>query len=182
MSRQLWTWVSAIFLAAWGCAGRPSAESALAQGNALLDGGEFAAAIPFYDEALSLEPRLVQAFNNRGLARAGLGDWEGAVQDYTAGIEIRADLPELHYNRGVARFRKGDLGEAVADLTQAIRLDPSYARAYAARGLVFSAGGDVATAQADLQKALELGSPEWRDRPLIEAELEKLVRKGQPRK
>ena len=46
-----------------------------------------------------------QAYNNRGIEKAELGDYAGAIADYTKAIKINPEHAKAYYNRGVA-FRK----------------------------------------------------------------------------
>jgi tetratricopeptide (TPR) repeat protein len=152
----------------------PTAEESFLRGNLLLDSGDPRGAIDEYTAALELNPRLAQAYNNRGLSHAALREYDAAVADYDACLALPNPLSEAFYNRGVARFRLGRKGDAVIDFTEALRLNPQYVRALAGRGLVFAAGGARDPALADFRKALELAPRDWPDRKSIEAEVARL--------
>jgi regulator of sirC expression with transglutaminase-like and TPR domain len=68
------------------------------------------------DHAIRLNPAYVEAFTNRGLARAPQGDINGALEDYDAAIELRPADPYAHFNRAGIRARRGDHSGAIADL------------------------------------------------------------------
>jgi tetratricopeptide (TPR) repeat protein len=161
-----------LFLSA--CQEIPTAEESFVRGNILLDAGDPRGAIQAYTDALEKSPRLAQAYNNRGLARAAINEYNLALADYDDCLSLPEPFAEAYYNRGVARFRLGRKGEAVVDFTEALKLNPQYVRALAGRGLVFSAGGDRDAALADFRKVLELAPRDWVDRKSIEAEVARL--------
>ena len=71
-----------------------------------------------------MEPDYAEAWNNRGVARAPLGDVAGAIADYNQAINLKPDLAEAWSNRGNARVRQADFIAAIADYDQAISLNP----------------------------------------------------------
>ncbi len=76
------------------------------------------------DAAIRLDPDFAQAYNNRGLARQGLGDLSGAIDDFSAALEHHGQLSEAYNNRGALRMQLGQSQEALADLNEAVRLAP----------------------------------------------------------
>ena len=114
-----------------------------------------------FESVIRHEPRMPEAWNNRGVARARLGDLEGAVLDYTQAIQLAPDDPELYFNRANAYAAAGKLIAAVGDFSTAARLKPDYAQAFFNRGSVRAAAGDVTGALADWQFATEVERDPW---------------------
>lgn len=93
-----------------------------AQGVALQE------AISDYDNALTLNPRLVYAWFNKGNIYYGAGDFTSAIQCYSDALKIDPDFGEAYFNRGLSYLRAGNRSQAFADLSRAGELGvlPSY--------------------------------------------------------
>src|ERR1043166_4288199 len=88
------------------------AEDALNNGLKLHESGKFKEAIPEYDRAIQANPKLTEAYFNRGNAHYDLGENQQAVQDYSQVIRLNPKDAEAYFNRGNAyrRLKKNDLG------------------------------------------------------------------------
>jgi tetratricopeptide (TPR) repeat protein len=112
--------------------------------------------IEFLTQTLKLNPKLAEAYNNRGNAYSDKGDPDPAIADYNKAIELNPKYAEAYYNRGTAYRKKGDPDRAIADYTKAIELNPKYAEAYYNRGTAYTHKKDYDRAIADCNKAIEL--------------------------
>ncbi len=85
-------------------------------------------AISDYDNALSLNPRLVYAWFNKGNIYYGAGDFTSAIQCYSDALKIDPEFGEAYFNRGLSYLRAGNRNQAFADLSRAGELGvlPSY--------------------------------------------------------
>ena len=116
------------------------------QGGDLADLDE---AISLYSQVLDIEPRSVDAYNNRAVAyldRGRDGDVDRAVADLTRAVAIRPGRAATYLNRAVAfmdRGRDGDLDQAVADLSEALAIDSKYTHAYVNRAVAYVDRGGV---------------------------------------
>lgn len=81
-----------------------------------------------YDKALSINPRLVYAWFNKGNIYYSLGDYTSALQCYSEAITINPAFGEAYYNRGLAYLQTGNKRQAFVDLSKAGELGviPSY--------------------------------------------------------
>jgi tetratricopeptide (TPR) repeat protein len=105
---------------------RNSAAMALAdRASALMQQGDYDAAIEDCTKAIEIDPQLDIAYLNRGTARLHKGDEAGALADYNKGIEIRPNSPVLHLQRGSLLLKQGKRAEAQQDFDEAIKLLPS---------------------------------------------------------
>ena len=134
------------------------AAEAVKQGDLLLKKDDFDGAISAYAAAIRLDPKLAEAYYNRGLAYEKKGEQAKAEGDFAQakklGYKTRekkgyppypGDYDSLfpnstqairpgvkcggHYDRGGASLRKGDLDKAFADFAEAFRLNPKRAEA-----------------------------------------------------
>src|SRR5262245_26303261 len=74
--------------------------------------GDYAAALKDYDQALSLNPALVEALNNRAMALLELGRVGPAIEAAQKVVQQKPNFGEGHYNLGLALERKGDWASA----------------------------------------------------------------------
>ncbi len=81
-------------------------------------------AVEDYTRALELDPQYTRAYNNRGNARASLGEEEKALQDYDTALEMDPELSLAYFNRGLLHYRVGDYQQAIADLERYLELVP----------------------------------------------------------
>ena len=104
------------------------AKVRLNAGRKLTRAKDFAAAIAEYDAALALDPKLAQAWSERGYAKLLAGDLDAAKDDlehalpFDEGNNYRASV---HYNLGLVAEKKGDLATAKAEFSESIDMRPN---------------------------------------------------------
>lgn len=123
--------------------------------------GYYASARDAFDSAVRKNPRNATYVNNRGVAKARLGDLDGAVLDYTRAMQLAPTDAETVFNRGNAYAAAGNLPAAINDFTTAVTLSPGYTHAYFNRGTVRAAAGDVTGAVNDWQWAVDVERDPW---------------------
>merc|ERR1719421_750289 len=107
---------------------------------------EFEEAMTDYDEAIKLNPKLVEAYQNRSVLKEKNNDTEGAQQDSDEAVRLQAETsPSIQrLVIGRAKIQNGDWDGALADFNKAIELDPSNAEAYNDRGYLMAQKADKA--------------------------------------
>lgn len=120
------------------------------------DSVELVVAIAEYDRAIRLKSDNADAYVNRGLLKAKLGQYSGAITDYNRAISLKPDYADGYYYRAKAKHDLGEFSRAVADYNKVIRLKPDYAAAYNSRGKANADLGEHAAAIADYDKAIRL--------------------------
>ena len=123
--------------------------------SCLQAGGEPGQARDIYDELLD-EREESALFNNRGAARAALGDVDGAIEDYSRAVELDPLLAQAYSNRGNALTKQGRYQEAIDDYDQALNLAGDVAAIYCNRGLTRRLLGDLDGSLKDLEVAISL--------------------------
>src|SRR6266536_2755672 len=151
----------------------PQARKYVKQGIEPFSKGDIAGAIVEYDRAITIDPKLADAYLNRGKARRAGGDLDGAITDYEIACELNPqlaennhDITEAYLNRGYIRSNKLDLDGALTDFDRAIKLNPNDAEAYFKRGRAFLIDGNAKFAIADFDKSISLNDRN----PLVYAE------------
>ena len=109
-----------------------------------------------YDKALRINPNNAKICNNRGLAKAALGDRQAAIADFDRALEINPNNVAAYNNRGAEKAALGDRQAAIADFDKALEINPNNAAVYYNRGLSKAALGDRQAAIADFDRALEI--------------------------
>jgi tetratricopeptide (TPR) repeat protein len=155
------------FAAAWSAvAAAKGRRLVLAAGGAaaciLLAGLTFARCGVFRDSAALWNDVIAKhsasaiAYNNRGNARADLGDREGAERDYREAIRLDPDYALARYNEAYLAGEMGDFARAAAGLTRVIELAPDMAQARLHRGLAYLELRRARDAVADFDRAIVL--------------------------
>ncbi|MYG06771.1 tetratricopeptide repeat protein [Candidatus Poribacteria bacterium] len=128
----------------------------LQQGNFLMMVKQMDQAIAAYSRAIELNPKLAEAYNNRGATYGAKGELDCAIADCNKAIELNPKLADAYYKRGIAHLGKGEFDRALADYSKAIELDPGLAKAYNDLGAVYAKKGELHSAIVNFTKAIEL--------------------------
>lgn len=118
--------------------GRMNAEEFFHQGVDKVERGNYQEAIQNFNQALQINPNLIEGYCNRGLVRIVLRDYQGAIADFNQALRLNPDHADAYNKRGNACAEMGDIQRAMTDFDQALRLKPNYAEAYYNRGLARS--------------------------------------------
>jgi tetratricopeptide (TPR) repeat protein len=152
---------------------RDSARKHVRRGIERFGKNDIVGAINEYDQAIRIDPKLAEAYFNRGKAKRAGGDLDGAIADYETMAEIdqslafnNHDITQAYLNRGYIRSNHMDLDGALADFDNAIKFDPNDADAYFKRGRAFLIVGNAKFAIADFDKSIAIDDRN----PLVYAE------------
>jgi len=114
-------------------------------------------ALNHYEEAIQLNPALLQAHNNLANLYDRLGRFQEALAQYQQALQLKPMSPLVHANLGRLLARLGSLDDAVHHYHEAVRLDPGDPRFHYELGKLLLRRGQAAEAVAQLQQALKLG-------------------------
>ena len=114
-----------------------NAEVANALGLALLYKRDYKNSTKLFTEAIGLDPELIEAYNNRGVAAMEVGHFEEAEPDFQAVLARpkTAEHVNARFNLGLLRTRQLRWAEAERELTTVLVEDPGYLKAARERGL-----------------------------------------------
>lgn len=106
---------------------REESESYLRQGDFHAGAQNYDHAIAYYEKALRIDSRNVNALLNRAKALKRIGKLAEAIADCTAALTIESRNARAYYNRACYRaLSKVPVDEALCDLRAAIALFPPY--------------------------------------------------------
>jgi len=126
------------------------------RGDAHAGGGDYAAAIADYEQALKLNPAYWPALAGRGAARVETGDAAGALPDLARMLAINpADLKETLGSNAITELsQKGPPARGTETLTVTSQAKFGLAMSYEARGKLRFVQGSYQPALADFDAAL----------------------------
>jgi hypothetical protein len=110
---------------------RINRQSCDSYGEALLQAGRPADAVPYLQKLTAIAPDYDTGHINLGIALLALGKPEGR-QEVEKGLELNPKSAPAHYNLALALATKGELSEAREHLETAVRLAPNSMHAKAA--------------------------------------------------
>ena len=81
-------------------------DDAAMRGRALLDRGEYAAAVEAYTSAIQRDATLSDAFYGRGMASGLMKDYDAAIRDFSVAVQLNPAMAGAYRNRGLACMKK----------------------------------------------------------------------------
>lgn len=91
-------------------------------------------AVDYFTQAITLEPRYIDAYNARGYTYVSMGSFDQAVADANAVLSLDSQNAYAYAMRAFAYYGLENTAQALADVDYALQLDPNLALAYNTRG------------------------------------------------
>lgn len=117
---------------------------------------EYPASIDAYNQALRLDPRRPQLFNNRGLTLSAQGRFELAEKDFQKAIQLAPKYAQAYANLGWLYFTSDKSTQAIQQYNKAIELENDNPSHYINRAGCFRELGRLDEAMQDFVKAVSL--------------------------
>ena len=133
----------------------PPAGDPYAQAEALLKGGAYADAVPYFSQAIAASPDYRSYFGRAG-AYQHLEKLDQAINDYTQAIRLNPGGAMAYHERAVCLARLNQDDRALPDYNRAIELSPGYALSWNGRGVIYLHRKDYENAKADFTRAIQL--------------------------
>lgn len=109
----------------------------------------------YYATAITLRPRSVEAWYNKGMYYQESGQDSAALECYRHIMELDPINALAWYNSGYVRMEHlNDPGQAKVDFSEAIRLEPGYVDAWFNRGLALERLNELDSAAANYEMVL----------------------------
>jgi hypothetical protein len=114
----------------------------------------------YWDRAIAANPKVPEAYNNRGLAFYNLELYQEAIKDFSQSIRMKPKYAEAYNNRGNTYYELDQYEKARADFDQSIQIKPKYSKAHMNRALAYYQMEDLDQACKDFKRACDLGECE----------------------
>jgi Flp pilus assembly protein TadD len=111
----------------------------------------------YWDKSIAANPKVAEAYNNRGLAYYNLERHQQAINDFSQAIRMKPQYAEAFNNRGNAYYALDQYQKAEADFNKSLQLKPKYAKAHLNRGLAFFQMKKMEKSCVDFRRACDLG-------------------------
>ena len=108
------------------------------------------------DRAVSIDPRLAEAHNDRGAVLAANGAFPQALDSFEQAVKLRPDYVEARNNLARALQALGRPAEAAAQFERVLKASPGSPPAHVQLAAALEAAGDVARAEQHYQTAIAL--------------------------
>jgi CheY-like chemotaxis protein len=125
--------------------------------------GKYAEAIPFFDQAIEIDPSLAYIWHDRGVCYRELGKDMEALRNFDKAVELAPDDEEFLFARGemlkkigLLRQRREILESAVNVLNRVVELNPNHAEAWNSLGVLSKELGKELLARQYYEKSREL--------------------------
>jgi tetratricopeptide (TPR) repeat protein len=126
-------------------------------GNALVEKGRFAEALPYFEKAMALQPDDGDNYNNIGYAYSQMHDYKKAVYYYDqVGVRNVSRMDVFCTNYSFALITQGRYEDAHYAAWRLLRVKPDAAESYVVAGDVFLAEKNYAGAEEHYMKALKM--------------------------
>lgn len=115
------------------------------------------AALAFYDMAIVLDPKSVEAYLAIGDIHLEEGNLDDAIKAYCDAINVNNQSPKAYAKAGMALWEKDYMEEAIIAYNKAIKLDPDFSLALNNLGVIYLDGiGNVQEALRLFEKAVSI--------------------------
>jgi len=113
-------------------------------------------AIGVYNSILEINPRLAEAWSNKGAALGRLGRYPEELQCCEKALEINPRLAQAWSNKGAALHSLGRYQEALTCCDRALEINPRYAEVWSNKGAALGSLGRYQEALTCCDRALEI--------------------------
>ncbi|NEV78551.1 tetratricopeptide repeat protein [Rhodopseudomonas sp. BR0C11] len=126
------------------------------RGQVYASKGAYRTAIKDFDEAIRLNGKDVEAYNNRCWARTVIGELEPALADCDQALLLRPNFVDALDSRGLLHLKSGRDKAAIADFDAALKVNPRLTSSLYGRGLARKRIGLTSEGEIDLTTAKKL--------------------------
>jgi uncharacterized caspase-like protein len=123
------------------------------RGQVYANKGAYALAIKDFDATIRLNPKDVEAYNNRCWTRTVIGDLQSARRDCDEALRLQPDFVDALDSRGLLNLKSGANNDAIADFNAALKINPRLTSSLYGRGLARQRSGAAAEGNLDIANA-----------------------------
>ena len=115
--------------------------------------GIYNLAIKDFDDTIRLNPKDVEAYNNRCWTRSVIGDLQPALRDCNEALRLRPNFVDALDSRGLVNLKSGLNKNAIADFDAALKINPQLTSSLYGRGLARQRNGSISDGDVDVNNA-----------------------------
>lgn len=131
-------------------------------------------AIGYFDNALNLDSKSIEAHYGKGKFLQVVGDYENALREYNMILSISPEHQDATFNMGAIYYEQKKYDEAMQKFNLTIQRDENFYRGYYGRGRCYEAKGEKQKAINEYKKCLAI-KPDY---DLAAMQLDIIVRKN----
>lgn len=125
-------------------------------GMALAKLGDLKGSLPWFEQALVIDPKFLKARLNLADTLARLGRFEDATKEYNIALSLDDRNAAVHYSYATSLMRGGKLADAEREFRQCLLLDDKYVEAHNNLALLLVNEGRFDDALSELSTAVHL--------------------------
>lgn len=107
----------------------------------------------WFDEILLMQPKNIQALNNRCWVNAMLNELSAATKDCDDALRLQPNFLDALDSRGLVKLKGGKPREAITDYDAALKIQANKASSLFGRGMAKKRSGNAAGGDADIARA-----------------------------
>lgn len=138
----------------------PSGIVSLLRGLTFEHAGLHERALAEYNQAIALDPELLDAYKKRAIYQMEMDAYPGAIADINEMIRLDPESMFSYKLRGIARAVSGYCTEAIPDLTRFIETDSTDRESFKTRAYCYEKNQQWREAGTDYLMAFHLGQPD----------------------
>ena len=120
--------------------------------------GNLESALTKYNQVLSINSRIYQAYFQIGVLQKKMGNLSLAIENYLKALDIKKTYDKGWYSLGLAYKENGDIDNAKKSFEESVRLNKKYYKAHKSLGDLFIDLEDFEKAISSFKKAVEVKS------------------------
>jgi Caspase domain/Tetratricopeptide repeat len=129
------------------------AGSLYRRGQVYASKGAYDLAIKDFGDTIRLNPKDVEAYNNRCWTRTVVGELQSALRDCNEALRLRPNFVDALDSRGLVNLKSGSNKNAIADFDGALKISPRLTSSLYGRGLARQRSGAVSDGEVDINNA-----------------------------
>jgi len=131
-------------------------------------------ALGFFDNALNIDPKSMEARYGKGKFFQDIEEYENSLKEYNSILNISPENQEVTFNIGGIFFVQKKYNEALQKYEETVKRDANFFRGYYGRGRCYEALGEINKAKEEYKRCLAV-NPQFE---LAAIQLDALDRKG----
>jgi hypothetical protein len=117
----------------------------------------YALAAKDFDEAIRLNPKDAESYNNRCWIKAAVGDLKQALGDCNEALRLRPDLFDALDSRGLVNLKLGNNADAIRDYSASLQINPRSVSSLFGRGIASKRSGRDGSFDLAQAKSMDQG-------------------------